>query len=318
VRILNYNERRPRSSANVASLRAHETVLVRTDQPLAVNDLVSRAKADNGGQWLADKVRDLGKRREEAAKKRRLGEDVRDDEADALSFANIRDMRAFQDKLDFNVNMVERERSITTSAFSLLTSSMAFADVAVAYEAVPTVAERLVTDIDDKQPHTELGKPLDFGHENPTDDVKPLGETEEYHEANDVDEERYTILSFKDGYQRAFSQDVIDLGGPKVFNELSDLGAGAREIMELFSLKKIIDYAGSRGSSQANHVMIRNRAAASLFSSTANTPSTRAPSARASRATRSSTAPRSRTCASASRPCATRAATRSPTGPSRF
>ena len=279
MRILNYNERRPRSSANVASLRAHETVLVRTEQPLAVGELVTRARADNGGQWLADEVRKLSRRREDATKKRRIGESVVDDEADALSFASVRDMRAFQDKLDFEVAFKdERGRSITTSAFSLLASSMAFADVQVAYEGVPTVVERMVTDLDDKQPHTELGRPLDFGHQSPSAEPKPLGETEEYHEAKDVDEERYTILAFKDGYQRAFSQEVIDLGGPRVFSELSDLGAGAREIMEFNSLKKLIDYHGSKGSSQTSHVMIRNRAAASLFSATANTPSTRTPS----------------------------------------
>lgn len=283
LRLLNYNERRPRSSANSPTLRAHESVLVRAERPMDVAAYAARAKGDNGGQWFADEIRGLAKRRLEAAQKRRAGESVRDEQADGLSFASVRDLRGLQKALDFDVVFKVQEengsvRSITTSAFSLLTSSMAVADVQTAYESVPTVGELLVMDIDDEQPNTELGQVLDYGHQRPTDPPKPLGETEDYKEANSVGEDRYTALAFKDGFQRAFSQELIDRGGPRIFNELMDLGQHAREVLELAVLRKVIDFYGSRGTNPTDHVMIRNRVGASLFSSTANTPTTRSPS----------------------------------------
>jgi len=286
--ILDYTKVRPNVSSGGCgrtALRTHDNVFVRTRSVPNFADMKSRCEAEgkNGGAWLRDQIADMAARREALNLRRRNGEACQDSEAEALSFGAVHDIVALRKALDFDVTFDHRSndglscRSVTTSAFALLASSMAVQDATMAFESVPTVAELLVQDMDDIQPHTELPQVLDFGMVNPDQDPKPLGETEEYREIG-VGEDRYTVLSFKDGYQRAFSQDAIDLGGPKVFSQITDLGQGAREVMELFSLRKIIDYNGSKATGAGSHVMIRNRAAASLFSATANTPSTRTPS----------------------------------------
>lgn len=276
---IDYTKRAP--TFNGVRLRTHESVLVRTEEPLDVPALVSRAKGDGGAQWFYEKIRELARKRQTLAARRRSGDACRDEEAESLSFATVKDMQALRRALDFDIVVhvpaENGKRSITTSAFALLTSSMAVADVNMAYESVPTVVEKLVRDLDDSAEHTEVGQVLQFPHlVDPTADPIPLKETEALKEVT-AGEDRYTVLSFRDGYLAKFSQALIDRGGPRVFNDLMDLGQGVRECLELFGLKKIIDYHGSKGTSQRSHVMIRNRAAAALFSSTTNTPSTRAP-----------------------------------------
>jgi hypothetical protein len=298
---IDYTRRAPRMGG--ISLRTHEAVLVRTDVPLDVPALVARAKGDGGGQWFYEKVKELQRKREALARRRAAGEACRDEEAEGLSFSTVGDVKALRKALDFEIQVqVPSEggvRMVTTSAFALLTSSMAVADLNTAYESVPTVVEQLVQDMDDDAPNTEVGQTLDFGHLSPTDDPKPLGETEEYREVG-AGEDRYTILAFKDGYMRAFSQELLDRGGPRVFSDLMDLGIGTREILELFALKKIIDYHGSkRRERQASHVMIRNRSAAALYSVDDEHAEHRAP-----RTARGSTEQRARRRRRTSRSCA--------------
>ncbi len=284
-RILDFSKARPRSAAPLPQLRAHESVLVQTDSVLPIADMASRAKAENdGGQVLADLIADLKRRRITTASLRRNGQNVIDHEAEALSFGAIRggeSMRALRRATDFDVTVQVPQpdgskRSVTTSAFALIAGALAHTAVAVAAESVPTICDQLVQDLDDIQPHTEIPELLDFTFTDPADMPKPLGETEEYREVG-AGEDRYTILQYKDGYQRAFSQDMIDRVPGRVFSELTDLGRGAMEVMELFALRKIIDFHGSK-TTGTHHAMVRNRSAAALFSATANTPSTRTPS----------------------------------------
>jgi len=262
-------------------VRAHETALVRTDDRLDFGALRAAAKTD--GQKLADVTGELVKRRRTAVRQRRLGNFTVDHEAENLSFGSIANMRALRAAFDFNVTVQvpnadgQGTRAVTTSAFTLLTSNMAVADVNTAYESVPTVSEFLIgRELDDNAPNTEIGAALDFGHSDVTDLPKPMSETEKFREIG-AGEERYTILELLDGFQVAFSQTFIDRSPALVQSQLMDLGTHARDLIEARSLLKITDHFGSATANNF-HAMIRNRAAAALFSATANTPSTRTPS----------------------------------------
>jgi len=267
-----------------SSLRAHKDVLGAPHRQLAIADIRRRAKdGDNGGAWLKDKFQELTARRIDVAMRRRFGERVCDNEAEGASFANL-NILDLQRALDFQVTVpaddpaAEGRATVDTAASPLAVSAIAFADVTVAYESVPSVADELVgQEIDDKHDHTEIPVGLDFGKVgNKTDDPEPLGENDLYREAG-TGEDRLSILSFKDGYQRAFSQRFIERAPAQIFSLLSDLGAGAREVMEWIQIGWIIDYWGSRGTNPQLQSLNLNRAATSLFSSTANTPGPRAP-----------------------------------------
>lgn len=268
---------------DLPGVRAHKDVLVKTDEVLDFAALKNAAEAEGGGQSYLDVVRDLSRRRRAAARRRRNGEYVIDHEAESMSFAGTLDMREVRRMLDFPVTVQVpqadgRRDAITTSAFALLSSAMAVEDVNLAYEAVPTISEHMIgQEIDDNQPNTEIGGVLDFKHADPLEVPRTRPEMTAYLEVG-AGEERYTALSWHDGYLRRFSQQFVDRAPSQVYSQLMDLGTHMRELIEMRSLLKICDYYGSKSSSGYFHAMIRERAAAALFSSTANTPGTRVPS----------------------------------------
>lgn len=280
LRVLPDGKNSPRCGPAV---RAHESVLAAPREELRWADIVRRTKeGDNGGQWLQEKIRELGARRADLAARRRTGERVSDPDAEGLSFAAVGSkLPDLQRKLDFQVQLPdtgEERATVSTSAFVLATSAMAVADINTAFESVPTISDDLVMDLDDNNANTEIAAALEFAHiGNLTDTPKALNEEEQYREVG-AGEDRYTGLTFKDGYQRAFSQTFIERAPAQIFSQLSDLGQGAREVMEWISIGWLMDYWGSRGSNQTLHSLYFNRTATSLFSTTANTPGTGAPS----------------------------------------
>ena len=280
---VDYTKAKFRSSLCRPRLRAHQTVLLGAGDELAYGDLVSAARdgGKEGAQRFADEIHGLSRRRIDSAIARKNGSTVIDHEAEGLTLRSIADMRELRKKLHFDVTVEVPDRrggtrSITTSAFSLLVSQLAHADATVAAESVPSIADLMVTDLDDVQPNTELAEMLSFPHENPREEPPPLGETEEYREVG-VGEDRYTILTYKDGYQRVITQDLLERAPAEAANQIMDLSRGAMEVMEIFQLRRIIDFFGSRGTSPTKHVMILNRQPVSLFSASANTPSPRTP-----------------------------------------
>ena len=173
---IDYSQTPVRSSRGMPQARAHRSVLVSPVKEPVIGDLATRAKTERtGGDWLADQLADYSSRALECAVARRNGEHVRDYDAEAYSFAAIKDLPALQKELDFNVTVTPRDRSgkivtgeraVTTSAFALVSSTMATLDLMVAMESVPTVVEKLVSDIDDVQLNTEVPGLDDFGHVN--------------------------------------------------------------------------------------------------------------------------------------------------------
>src|SRR3990167_1021492 len=284
-----------RARVRVATFDGHSPVRLRAasgfpgqrPRELAFSAIRQRAKdGDQGGDWFSGLVRELVDLRHEAHLAARHGERPSREarEAGGLSFAAIADMPGLVRAFDFPVTYREpvwpdgRQRAtVTTSALALLTSTMALADVDQGYEGVPTIVEELVTELDDNHANTEIGAALDFGHAIGAEEPKPLKETEAYRDVG-AGEDRFTAITFRDGYKRSFSQVSIERMPGRVFAELSDLGAGAREVMERFGIGLLMDYWGSRGTNPRFHVLNLNRAAVSLYTTTANSPGTRAPS----------------------------------------
>ena len=264
-------------------VRAHSSVLVQTAQEIDYYALRNATQANP--QALVETCTDLARRRALSARARRSGYGSTDHEADGLSFGQVRDMPALRQLMDrvgqITVQVPDGrggQRAIVTDSMALLTSSMAVADVNYGYESVPTISEFLIgEEIDDIQPNTEIGMPLDFGTGNATDVPVRVNEGELGYGEVGAGEERYTVLDFPQGFKRSFSQQFVDRAPAQVYNQLLQLGNHMRERVEMWSLVKATDHHGS-ASSGSHHVMVRQRATAALFSATANTPGTRAPS----------------------------------------
>lgn len=196
-----------------------------------------------------------------------------------LRMSDIPNWRKFQRDLgDHQVEVhvpdsTGETRAIMASAFPALTGLLVVADVNAAYEAVPTVGQDLVTD----------------GDANSTDEVissivtdKPgisrVDEGQDFPRVG-AGEEIYLVSTNRMGYQLSITQDMIDQNKvPDILSRVNALGEMAAEFVETQTLNAVCDAYGSASSAAEPYVLHLNRTGTSLYSTTANTPGTRAPS----------------------------------------
>lgn len=195
-----------------------------------------------------------------------------------LSLSSIRDIRALYNHLadvPVEVHYTDiggNKRAITTSAFPVLCGGLIGAQIADAYEAVPTIGEQLVTDRDDAKPFSVVAAigALD----SQIDEVK---EGKDFPEIG-ATETKYMIGSKRNGRRLSITGEMIDQNDVAgIVDRVNALGEIAGELVEEQTLDRVCDHAGSASSAAAPYVLNLNGTATALYSATANTPGTLAP-----------------------------------------
>lgn len=170
------------------------------------------------------------------------------------------------------VNIHGVQRAITTSALPILTGSLVVAGVNDAYEAVETVGQELVTEIEDNKKVTTVAV-LD-GTDSNIEEVKETGEFPDI----GIDEDGVEIRHKKNGRKLSISVETfMENDYFDIERRLNLLGEIPAEWIEEQTLKRVTDYSGSKASPAEPYVYRPKGGAASLFSASANTPGTKAP-----------------------------------------
>lgn len=165
------------------------------------------------------------------------------------------------------------KRSITTSAMPILTGIMVVAGLNDAYEGVETVGQELVTEMEDNKKVTILAA-LDATDSN----IEEVKETGEFPEIG-ISEEGVEIRHKKNGRRLSLSAEAfLENDIANIDRKINMLGTIPAEWIEEQTLKRVTDYNGSAASAAEPYVYRPNGTGTALFSATANTPGTRAPS----------------------------------------
>jgi hypothetical protein len=164
-------------------------------------------------------------------------------------------------------------RTVLTGALPALISQLNIAVVNEAYAELPSIDDQLVTDFDDPKALSFYALILAGNVDN--DQVEENGEFPEI----GVSEEVYEIHHRKNGRKIKFSRELFAENNiAEVKRRLVKLAQISRELLRKQSLRRVYDFYGSAGTPVQPYVLRRKgTAGASLYSTTANTPGTRAP-----------------------------------------
>lgn len=196
-----------------------------------------------------------------------------------LKLTDIKDWRSLYSALadvQVKVQMEDlsgTQRAITASAFPILTGTLAIAQINAAYNDVPSIGGELVTEMEDPKKVTTIASihTLDKN----VDEVKP---PEDYPEIG-VDEEKVEIRHKGNGRRLSIHADTISENEvADIVSRINALGVIAGEWTEEQTLERITDHFGSGASPAEPYVYRPAGSGTALYSATANTPGTRAPS----------------------------------------
>ena len=165
------------------------------------------------------------------------------------------------------------KRSVTTSAFPILLGSTMVAALTAEYEAIETIGQMLVTEMADTRKLTTVARIAAL--DNNVDEVK---EAENFPEIGAV-EDYVTITHRKNGRKLTVTKEMVtenDL--PGVIQRVNKVAEFLVYVKEMLTLKRVTDYTGSKASPVAPYAYKPLGSGTALYSATANTPGTRAPS----------------------------------------
>lgn len=198
-----------------------------------------------------------------------------------LSWSNVRSLpKFFNSFLDVPVRTVVdkggEKHAITTSAFPLLSGALTVAAVNDGMESVDTIAGELVTERKTNKKVTMIAGILREDTDIDRVDTDVAGE--EYPLLG-AGEEQFEIRNWPNGRRLAFTQATIQENDvANIVARCNGLGEIAMEAIEMLSLRRVTDYYGSQSSPTAPYVLNMNKANAALYTTSANSPGTRAPS----------------------------------------
>lgn len=164
------------------------------------------------------------------------------------------------------------QRSIMASAFPLFTGNLVVAAINMAYEAVPTIGEELVEDMEDSKRVTIIGSIHSL--DTKVDSVK---------EADDFPEigataEKYEIRNKRNGRKLRITMEAIEENNiADIVNRVNALGEIAADAVEEQTLDRVTDRYGSAGSPAEPYVFRPDGVGTQLYNATANSPGERAP-----------------------------------------
>jgi len=165
------------------------------------------------------------------------------------------------------------QRSISTSAFPILTGTLAIAAINAAYDAVPSIGQDLVTDIEDNKKVTTMAQ-LHTLDKN-VDEVKELDDFPEI----GTNEEKIEIRHKRNGRKITISAEAIEENeAADIVSRINALGEIAGEWIEEQTLLRVTDHYGSGTAPAEPYVYRPNGTGTQLYNATANNPGTRAPS----------------------------------------
>lgn len=165
------------------------------------------------------------------------------------------------------------KRAITTSIFPILTGTTMVKAINDQYLSVPTVGEMLVTEIDDDKKVTTMSSIHNLDKNE--DEVK---ESHDFPEVG-TSEESVEIRHKKNGRKISITAEMIrENEAANIIERVNSLALIASDWIEEQTLERITDHHGSAASAAAPYVYRPNGSGTALYSATANTPGTRAPS----------------------------------------
>ena len=165
------------------------------------------------------------------------------------------------------------QRSLMASAFPILTGTTVVAQINEAYNAVETIGQELVEEIEDSKKVTTIASvhalDKDIDEVKPGDDYPEISATEESVEIrHKPNGRRLTIHA-----DTITENDIAD-----IVSRVNALGEIAADYVEEQTLKRVTDYDGSCASPAEPYVYRPNGSGTPLYSASADTPGTRAPS----------------------------------------
>ncbi len=195
-----------------------------------------------------------------------------------LRWDRVRSLPGLFNKLDgvsvpAVINIAGETRAIMASAFPLLAGGMTIAGVQAAYDAVPTIGQELVDD-------TEDNKKVSTYAAITSEDTKidRVDEAKDFPEIG-AGEEKYEVRSKRNGRRISITGEMIEENDvANIVRRVNALGEIANEMIEKQTLLRVTDNNGSAASAAEPYVLRLNGSGTALYSSTANTPGTRAPS----------------------------------------
>ncbi len=195
-----------------------------------------------------------------------------------LRLRDLQDLRGLRQALadvmvPLLIDIDGAKRAITASAFPILTGSMAIAAINEAYQGVPTIGQDLVEEIEDPKKVTTIA-----AVETLDKNVDEVAETVDFPEVS-ANEEKIEIRHKRNGRKLTISAEAIQENEiADIVSRINALGIIAADWVEEQTLERVCDYYGSRGTPIEPYVYRPNGTGTALYSATANTPGTRAPS----------------------------------------
>jgi len=164
-------------------------------------------------------------------------------------------------------------RAITASAFPILTGTLAIAAINESYDAVEKVGDQLVTEIDDAKKVTTIVNLHTLDKNN--DEVK---DGQDFPEIG-TDEEKVEIRHRMNGRKLVIGASAIEENeSADIVSRINALGEIAADWIEEQTLYRVTDHYGSGASPAEPYVYRPAGTGTQLYSASANTPGTRAPS----------------------------------------
>lgn len=192
-------------------------------------------------------------------------------------FRNLKGLYAALADVRVQVQMEDMDgivRSIGTSAFPIITGSAVVAQINDAYAGVETVGQELVEDFEDNKKVTTLINVHALDKQQ--DEVKE--DADDFPEIGAL-EEGVTIQHKRNGRKFTIKKEVLEENDmPMLVTKANALGIIPAEWIEEQTISRVYDEFGSKSSGAEPYVYRPVAGAAALYSSTANTPGTRAPS----------------------------------------
>lgn len=195
-----------------------------------------------------------------------------------LSWEKVRSVRnlflALSDvQVPAHFDIMGEQRAIMASAFPLLAGGLTIAGINAAYDALPTIGEQLVTEIEDSKKVSVFAAI----HSQDTN-IDRVDEGKDFPLIG-AGEKKYEIRQKRNGRRIAITAEAVEendvAGIVGLVNQLAEL---ASEFVEEQTLRRVCDIDGSATSPAEPYVLRPAGAGATLYSNTANTPGTQAPS----------------------------------------
>ena len=196
-----------------------------------------------------------------------------------ISLSSIRDLRGLRAVLSDVMVPVKMDlsglgqRTIMASAFPILVGNLVIAGLNTEYEQIPTIGDQLVTDFEDSKKVTSIAAIHSLDK-----DIDEVKEGKDFPEIS-AEEEKVEIRHKRNGRMLTITQEAIDENEiADIVNRINALAIISTDWVEEQTLFRVYDYDGSAASPADPYVYRPNGTGTQLYSASANTPGTRAPS----------------------------------------